>query len=322
MCLAALAGAAGCVHAPAKGAAPPPPSASGDVYGPSPPPGGAPPSNGEVYGPSALPPGVAAPADPSVYGPERIQYKPILLVLGPGLARGFAHIGVMRALHAAKIPIAGIIGTEMGAFVASLYAFDPNMNHFEWSLQRFKDDEFGTGQGFLTKLLAGGSDGQRFEDDLDKVFGRSDVQACKIPLRIGLSVGSGPLYVSQGSIAQAVRAAMASPGLLSAGIWEGGPAYSATRAQPFGISEARALAPGSAVVVVDVASAGQLSRADDLKDADLVVRPELRGIGPADFGKRTDAAYQGKSAIEKQLHEIRHLVGLPEEPDPSVEASQ
>uniref|UniRef100_T2MAW3 lysophospholipase n=1 Tax=Hydra vulgaris TaxID=6087 RepID=T2MAW3_HYDVU len=44
------------------------------------------------------------------------------LVLGGGGARGIAHIGVIKALREADIPIDSIGGTSMGAFVGALYA--------------------------------------------------------------------------------------------------------------------------------------------------------------------------------------------------------
>jgi len=44
------------------------------------------------------------------------------LVLGGGGARGFAHIGVIRALNEAGIPIDMVGGTSMGSMIASMYA--------------------------------------------------------------------------------------------------------------------------------------------------------------------------------------------------------
>ena len=44
------------------------------------------------------------------------------LVLGGGGARGFAHLGVIRALHEAGVPIDAIGGTSMGAVIAAQYA--------------------------------------------------------------------------------------------------------------------------------------------------------------------------------------------------------
>ena len=44
------------------------------------------------------------------------------LVLSGGGARGGAHLGVIRVLEEHRIPIDGIVGTSMGAFVGGLYA--------------------------------------------------------------------------------------------------------------------------------------------------------------------------------------------------------
>lgn len=44
------------------------------------------------------------------------------LVLSGGGARGFAHVGVLKALEAARVPIDVVVGTSMGAIVGGLYA--------------------------------------------------------------------------------------------------------------------------------------------------------------------------------------------------------
>ena len=44
------------------------------------------------------------------------------LVLGGGGARGLAHLGVMRALEEAGVPIDVVGGTSMGAMMAAVYA--------------------------------------------------------------------------------------------------------------------------------------------------------------------------------------------------------
>lgn len=44
------------------------------------------------------------------------------LVLSGGGARGFAHVGVLKALEAARVPVDVIVGTSMGAIVGGLYA--------------------------------------------------------------------------------------------------------------------------------------------------------------------------------------------------------
>lgn len=48
--------------------------------------------------------------------------RKIGLVLGGGGARGFAHVGIIRALEEENIPIDCVGGTSMGSFVGALYA--------------------------------------------------------------------------------------------------------------------------------------------------------------------------------------------------------
>ena len=47
---------------------------------------------------------------------------PFALVLSGGGARGFAHVGVLRALEARGLRPAAVVGVSMGAVVATTYA--------------------------------------------------------------------------------------------------------------------------------------------------------------------------------------------------------
>ncbi len=58
---------------------------------------------------------------------RRICGKSVGLVLGGGGARGIAHVGVIRALEEAGIPIDIVGGTSIGAFIGALYAWDADM---------------------------------------------------------------------------------------------------------------------------------------------------------------------------------------------------
>ena len=53
---------------------------------------------------------------------RRLLSKSVGLVLGGGGARGIAHVGVIRALEEAGIPIDMVGGTSIGSFVGGLYA--------------------------------------------------------------------------------------------------------------------------------------------------------------------------------------------------------
>jgi len=273
--------------------------------------GGEPMGPPETYGP------LVPPAPPS-YGPEPVQVHPVVLVLGPGLARGFTYIGVFRALKDAKIPVGAILSTEMGSLVGTLYALSSSVNQFEWGLQKFKEDIFVEKGGFLLKSKEGPSEGKKFEAQLRQVFEKKDLSQAKIPIKVGIqSQDTGIVMVlDKGNTAQAVRAALAAPRIFTAGSWLDSrgeiKAVSAGATRPFLINEAKSLGIGP-VIVVDVLSEAESAIAlDELKTADLIIRPDVTGISYMDFQKKTDAAFRGKNAIIQHMTEIRRLVGLPE----------
>lgn len=60
---------------------------------------------------------------PSAAQDTGAQARPrVALVLSGGGARGFAHVGVLKALEAARVPVDMIVGTSMGAIIGGLYA--------------------------------------------------------------------------------------------------------------------------------------------------------------------------------------------------------
>lgn len=270
----------------------------------------------EPYGPPE-PPAVDMPT--GVYGPEPILFRPVVLVLGPGLARGYAYVGALRALTEAKIPIAAILGTEMGALVGSLYAMDAKINQFEWAMLKFREGAFENAGGLMPEMFQRSARSKRLEEDLSGVFENRDLSQSKLPMRIAIQTeGAGAAVVDRGPAVEAVRAAIADPELFGPGQWNGMPATSAAKSKPLMIAEARAMNLGPVVVIDAMEGADEKNfvSADQLHDADLVIRPDLAGIGPKDFQKRTEAAFRGKSAVNSQISEIRHLVGMPAEAEP------
>jgi NTE family protein len=252
------------------------------------------------------------------------------------MARAFAAAGVLHALEEAKIPIGGIAGTEMGALIGSVYALSGSINDFDWAMMRFKNSTFVDPGSLLTRWVKGPSEGKALNEALERALGARDLRQASHPLDVIADVGdtAEPRVFSEGNAAKLLRGALAVPGLLTPAEFSGIPVRSAASKRPFPVTEAKLLGSGP-VIVVDVLGdadsprpTGQLSYQEqqveremsqarahaqsDLSAADLVLQPDLRGIGFLDFKRRTEIAFRGKSAVKKNLARIRHLVGLPE----------
>jgi NTE family protein len=134
------------------------------------------------------------------------------IALGSGSARGWAHIGVLRALEQAGIVPEIVAGTSVGALVGAAYAsgrLDALENWVKeidwWSVIRYMDLWWSGVQGErLMRALA-----ERVEDTeiaaLPKPFG-----AVATDLYTGREV-----WMKDGSLLEAVRASIALPGLFS-----------------------------------------------------------------------------------------------------------
>lgn len=63
--------------------------------------------------------------------------KKFALVLGGGAAKGYAHIGVIKALEKHGLKPDLIVGTSMGALVGALYASGKNTKHMQELVSKF-----------------------------------------------------------------------------------------------------------------------------------------------------------------------------------------
>ncbi len=259
----------------------------------------------EVMGPPEIfgPPLEVGP----VYGPEQAQTKPIVLVLGPGMARGFAFVGVLEALNEKKIPIGAIFGSEMGALIGALYATSSSINQFEWNVMKLKEGLF------LAHSLLGGqkvhlASGGSLAKHIQQAFGDKRASDASIPIYIGAASNQGAFEVlAAGNLAQMVQSSLAfsvSRAALSSGPhekqiqgWE----------QLIAYAMAQNLGP---VVVVDVLSSKDSSSSGHSVGLEVLhIRPDLTGISYLDFNRKTEAAFRGKSAIIQNTEEIKHRVG-------------
>ena len=169
------------------------------------------------------------------------------LVLGSGAARGFAHIGVMRALQERGIKPDIIVGTSMGALVGGCFATDQLDTLEEWArsltMRRiigYLDVRIG-GSG----LIGGGRLANRLQDSI------GEMAIEDLPVRfaaIATEIGTGhEVWLTRGSLSLAVRASYALPGIFPPVHLGGRWLVDGALVNPVPVSAARAL--GARVVI-------------------------------------------------------------------------
>jgi NTE family protein len=132
------------------------------------------------------------------------------LALGSGSARGFAHVGVLRAFARHGVPVDAVAGTSIGAAVAALHALGDTPDQIFDTLSRagrVAVRPLGTGRSLLSiaglrTLVERSARGRRFEE-------------LAIPLATvaaDLDTGQEVVFRS-GAVAPAVLASLAIPGV-------------------------------------------------------------------------------------------------------------
>jgi NTE family protein len=169
------------------------------------------------------------------------------LVLGSGAARGFAHIGVMRALQAHGIKPDIIVGTSMGALIGGCYATDQLDTLEEWARSLTMRRII----GYLDVRIGGSGliGGGRLANRLQESIGEREIE--DLPVRfaaIATEIGTGhEVWLTRGSLSLAVRASYALPGIFPPVRLGGRWLVDGALVNPVPVSAARAL--GARVVI-------------------------------------------------------------------------
>lgn len=136
------------------------------------------------------------------------------LVLGSGSARGWAHIGVIRALADEGIVPDAVCGCSIGAFVGAAYANGDFAKLESWVLSLDWQDVL----SLLDVSLKGGLiKGARLIQFFERHFVDRDFSSLPVPFAcVATDLESGrEVWLREGSVAEAVRASIALPGLFT-----------------------------------------------------------------------------------------------------------
>jgi len=133
------------------------------------------------------------------------------LALGGGFARGIAHIGVLKILEEAKIPISLVAGTSVGALIGAAYCSGVTIPELEEIAARVRFKHFAR----WTLSRYGFASNQRMIGFLSSILKVKTFEELHIPLAVtatDFSTGEGVVFHS-GPLVDPVRASCAHPGM-------------------------------------------------------------------------------------------------------------
>lgn len=266
------------------------------------------------------------------------------IALGSGAARGLAHIGVLRALKEASIPIDLVTGTSMGALVGACFARDGDISAVEETAMK-------TGRREIARLLDPGLlslrkgliRGQRVEQLLHSLIGNARFEDMKIPFAaVTTDVNTGQeIVIQSGSVVEAVRASISIPGIFVPPTLDGKCLVDGGLTNPVPVSIARDMGANFIIamnVLIDPQkskrTASSRGKGDAAKtpnifntliqsiyimeyellkprilNADVVINPDVSHIEAYEFHRSEEAIAEGYIAARKALPEIRTLLG-------------
>ena len=246
----------------------------------------------------------------------------IALALGGGAARGFAHIGVIKALEAQGIVPDIVVGTSAGSLVGALYA--SGLSGFD--LQRVAltmEDGAITDWSLPSRGVIKGEALQNF---VNNAVGNRPIE--KLPRLLGIvatNLQTGEALVFRtGNTGMAVRASSSVPGVFQPVSISGKEYVDGGLVAPVPVRIARSLG-ADIVIAVDISARpreqktlssfevllqtfaimGQSLVAAELPLADIVIQPKVGNIAGTDFQSRHLAVLEGERAAQEQIPKLR-----------------
>ncbi|HSI55817.1 MAG: patatin-like phospholipase family protein [Ramlibacter sp.] len=260
-----------------------------------------------------------APPTPVAKRPPKVG-----LALGGGAARGFAHVGVIQVLEEAGLKPDLVVGTSAGSLVAALYASGQSGAQLQQVAETMEEAAFT--DWTLPIFSRGMLRGEALARYVKAQVGNRMIEQMPLPLGIvatDLNTGLGVLF-QRGDTGTAVRASSAVPALFLP-VKIGAQEYvDGGLVSPVPVRYAKQMG-AELVIAVDISSAPEGNPAGDtlqillqtfaimgksinsyeLREADLVVRPSLTGVGSADFTARRRAIEAGRAAMLRALPQLK-----------------
>jgi NTE family protein len=248
------------------------------------------------------------------------------LALGGGAARGFAHIGVIKMLESQGIIADYVVGTSAGAVVGALYAggndaYAMQKVAIQLDEKIFADWTLG-GRGLLK--------GEALQDFINLHLNKRPLEKLNKPFAtVATDLNSGERVVFRsGDTGMAVRASAAVPGVFQPVQFRGHTYVDGGLTSPVPVQAAREMG-ADFVIAVDISTPangqpidsfsailwqtttimGGIISKNELREADIVIRPKLPYVKSWDFTARHEAVLEGERAAQAALPLIRQKLG-------------
>jgi NTE family protein len=243
------------------------------------------------------------------------------LALAGGFARGIAHIGVLRVLREADIPIDCIAGTSVGALIGASYCAGASLEEME---------RIGAGTTFAdfgrwTPSWLGLATNQRMEKYFARFTPIKTFEELHTPLAVAATdINAGvTVYYSHGAIVPPIRASCAYPGLFLPIQYDGRTLVDGFLTAPVPVEGALLL--GADIVIAVFLEAGSLEQPRTFTDvlsraftivqhhndltwrtqADVIIEPDVKPFVWDDFSKTPEMVAAGEAATLAALPQIR-----------------
>jgi NTE family protein len=246
------------------------------------------------------------------------------LALAGGFARGIAHIGVLRVLREAGIPVDVVAGTSVGALIGSAYCAGTPLEEMERIGATTSFADFGR----WTPSWLGLATNQRLEKFLTRFTPVTTFEEMKTPLAISTTdINAGiTVYYSRGPVGPPLRASCAYPGLFVPIQMEGRTLVDGFLTAPVPVEGALLL--GADIVIAVYLESGNLEHPRTFTDilsrsfnilqqhsdlnwrqqADIVIEPDVKSFVWDDFSKTPEMVRAGYAAALAALPEIRAAI--------------
>lgn len=253
-----------------------------------------------------------------------IQVPPprIALVLGGGAAKGFAHIGVIKALEAQGIQPEIIVGTSAGSLVGVLYA----AGNDGFALQRIALDLNESMFSDYSLPDRGFLKGEALQQFVNKMVQNRPLEKLNRTIAVmATDLQSGDAVAFQrGDTGMAVRASSAVPGVFQPVRINGRDYVDGGLVSPVPVKFARRL--GADIVIASDISAkpslrpvestldillqtftimGNSLAGEELTAADVVIKPDISKLSSTDFQSRHLAILEGEQAGQAAIPQLR-----------------